>query len=56
MSAFHGVFPYLVSPVAEDGRIDGGVLARLTDDLIKKGVHGVTPRCRRTERASFRLR
>ena len=43
MSAFHGVFPYLVSPVAEDGRIDGGVLARLTDDLIKKGVHGVTP-------------
>lgn len=43
MSAFHGVFPYLVSPVAADGRIDGGVLARLTDDLIEKGVHGVTP-------------
>ncbi len=43
MLAFHGVFPYLVSPVASDGRIDGDVLARLTDDLIKKGVHGVTP-------------
>ena len=43
MSTFHGVFPYLVSPVNSDGRINGDVLARLTDDLIKKGIHGVTP-------------
>ena len=40
---FHGVFPYLVSPVDEQGRIKESVLARLTDDLIDAGVHGVTP-------------
>jgi 4-hydroxy-tetrahydrodipicolinate synthase len=40
---FHGVFPYLVSPVKEDGAIDEPVLARLCDDLIKAGVHGLTP-------------
>ena len=31
---FHGVFPYLVSPVREDGEIDAGVLGRLCEDLI----------------------
>lgn len=43
MSDFHGVFPYLVSPIDEQGRIKTDVLGRLTSDLIKAGVHGVTP-------------
>jgi 4-hydroxy-tetrahydrodipicolinate synthase len=43
MSDFHGVFPYLVSPVDADGTIRNAVLARLCDDLIRKGVHGLTP-------------
>ncbi len=43
MSKFHGVFPYLVSPVDTQGRIKSSVLARLCDDLIKAGVHGLTP-------------
>jgi 4-hydroxy-tetrahydrodipicolinate synthase len=37
------VFPYLVSPVEADGRIRTKVLGRLCDDLIKSGVHGLTP-------------
>jgi len=40
---FHGVFPYLVSPVDSSGEIRTAVLARLCDDLIKAGVHGLTP-------------
>jgi 4-hydroxy-tetrahydrodipicolinate synthase len=40
---FHGVFPYLVSPVDENGAIRQSVLARLVDDLIDAGVHGLTP-------------
>jgi 4-hydroxy-tetrahydrodipicolinate synthase len=43
MPDFHGVFPYLVSPVDPDGTIRGDVLARLCDDLIVSGVHGLTP-------------
>ena len=43
MPDFHGVFPYLVSPVDADGKIRSAVLARLCDDLIKSGVHGLTP-------------
>jgi 4-hydroxy-tetrahydrodipicolinate synthase len=43
MADFHGVFPYLVSPVDPDGHIRTGVLGRLCDDLIKSGVHGLTP-------------
>jgi 4-hydroxy-tetrahydrodipicolinate synthase len=43
MSDFHGVFPYLVSPIDEAGRVKAGVLARLVDDLIEAGVHGLTP-------------
>ncbi len=42
-SALHGVFPYLVSPVDAEGRVKTDVLARLSDDLIAKGVHGLTP-------------
>jgi 4-hydroxy-tetrahydrodipicolinate synthase len=43
MPDFHGVFPYLVSPVDASGQIRNEVLGRLCDDLIKKGVHGLTP-------------
>ncbi len=41
--SFQGVFPYLVSPVHEDGRIREEVLGRLVDHLIRAGVHGLTP-------------
>ena len=40
---FHGVFPYLVSPIRPSGEVDAEVLARLCDDLIGAGVHGLTP-------------
>jgi 4-hydroxy-tetrahydrodipicolinate synthase len=40
---FHGVFPYLVSPIGDAGKVRTDVLARLIDDLIKAGVHGITP-------------
>src|SRR6201997_3125504 len=44
MSAdFHGVFPYLVSPIDTRGRILTDVLGRLASDLIDAGVHGLTP-------------
>ena len=43
MPDFHGVFPYLVSPTDADGKVRTNVLARLIDDLIAAGVHGVTP-------------
>jgi 4-hydroxy-tetrahydrodipicolinate synthase len=44
MADFHGVFPYLVTPVDADGKIRAGVLARLCEDLITTGgVHGLTP-------------
>jgi dihydrodipicolinate synthase/N-acetylneuraminate lyase len=40
---FRGVFPYLVSPIRSDGEVDTEVLARLCEDLIAAGVHGLTP-------------
>jgi 4-hydroxy-tetrahydrodipicolinate synthase len=43
MPDFHGVFPYLVSPIDATGDISESVLGRLCDDLIKSGVHGLTP-------------
>src|SRR5450755_1690898 len=43
MTDFHGVFPYLVSPIDAQGRILTDVLGRLVSDLIKAGVHGLTP-------------
>ena len=43
MSNFHGVFPYLVSPVDADGKVRTDVLGQVCDDLIKAGVHGLTP-------------
>ncbi|PZA13670.1 dihydrodipicolinate synthase family protein [Rhodopseudomonas palustris] len=43
MADFHGVFPYLVSPIDADGRVRADVMGRLCDDLIQAGVHGLTP-------------
>jgi 4-hydroxy-tetrahydrodipicolinate synthase len=43
MDDFHGVFPYLVSPVDPTGRVKDDVLGRLVCDLIAAGVHGLTP-------------
>ncbi|MBN9042578.1 MAG: dihydrodipicolinate synthase family protein [Rhizobiales bacterium 62-47] len=43
MNQFHGVFPYLVSPVDPAGNVRTDVLGRLCDDLIESGVHGLTP-------------
>jgi 4-hydroxy-tetrahydrodipicolinate synthase len=43
MADFHGVFPYLVSPLDASGQIRADVLGRLCDDLIAGGVHGLTP-------------
>lgn len=43
MADFHGVFPYLVSPLDPDGKVRHSVLAKLCDDLVKSGVHGLTP-------------
>src|SRR5829696_1390371 len=39
----HGVFPYLVSPLDEAGKVKREVLARLVEHLIEAGVHGLTP-------------
>ena len=39
----HGVYPYLVSPLDEAGRVNRAVLARLVDHLVEAGVHGLTP-------------
>ncbi len=41
--SFRGVFPYLVSPVDDRGEVKVEVLARLCEDLIEAGVHGLTP-------------
>ncbi len=40
---FHGVFPYVVSPILASGEVDAEVLHRLCDDLIEAGVHGLSP-------------
>ena len=40
---FHGVFPYLVSPVDNAGNIKSSTLIQLCEDLIEAGVHGLTP-------------
>jgi 4-hydroxy-tetrahydrodipicolinate synthase len=42
-AGFHGVFPYVVSPLLPSGEVNATVLARLCGDLIKAGVHGLTP-------------
>ena len=43
MQNFHGVFPYLVSPISPNGQVRVDVLGRLVEDLIAAGVHGLTP-------------
>ncbi|MEP7031700.1 MAG: dihydrodipicolinate synthase family protein, partial [Pseudolabrys sp.] len=43
MADFHGVFPYLVSPIDASGKILTDVLGKLSSDLIEAGVHGLTP-------------
>ena len=43
MQTFHGVFPYLVSPVDGAGRVKTEALGRLASDLVAAGVHGLTP-------------
>jgi len=43
MTDWHGVFPYLVSPMDASGRVLTDVLGRLVTDLIGAGVHGLTP-------------
>jgi len=43
MRTFHGVFPYLVSPLDPSGRVLTDVLGRLAGDLVAAGVHGLTP-------------
>ena len=40
---FHGVMPYLVSPIADDGSVMDGVLARLCTHLIDQGMTGLVP-------------
>ena len=42
-AAFHGVLPYLVSPVSPSGEVMSEVLDRLCRDLIAAGVHGLIP-------------
>ena len=43
MTQFKGVFPYLVSPVSDNGSVDFEVMDKLVNDLIEAGVHGLTP-------------
>src|SRR5260370_9465254 len=43
MQSFHGVFPYLVSPVDGDGLVRPDVLALLAEALRVEGVLGFTP-------------
>ncbi len=40
---FAGIFPYLVTPLDDEGRLKEDVLADLVGHLIRKGVHGFTP-------------
>ncbi|MGI9372889.1 MAG: dihydrodipicolinate synthase family protein [Hyphomicrobiales bacterium] len=43
MADFKGVFPYLISPIDAAGQVKCEVLAKLVDDLVVAGVHGLTP-------------
>ncbi|MEM7319223.1 MAG: dihydrodipicolinate synthase family protein [Pseudomonadota bacterium] len=38
-----GVVPYLPTPLTSDGTVDDQALRKLSDHLIKAGVHGLTP-------------
>jgi len=41
--SFHGVFPYLVTPVDASGRVQERSVERLVRHLVDAGVHGLTP-------------
>ncbi len=44
MTDFHGIFPYLVSPIdAATGRVRERALRDLVDHVIQSGVHGLSP-------------
>ena len=44
MTDFHGIFPYLVSPIdGATGRVRERVLRELVEHLIRCGVHGLSP-------------
>ncbi len=44
MTKFHGIIPYLVSPIDDGtGRVRERVLRDLVDHLIQCGVHGLSP-------------
>lgn len=43
MTEFHGVIPYLPTPLTAEGRVDRAVMTRLCDHLIAEGVHGLCP-------------
>ncbi len=43
LPGWRGVMPYLVSPLNGDGSVASDVLARLIDNLIDAGVHGLSP-------------
>jgi len=44
MTDFHGIFPYLVSPIDEaSGHVREKVLRDLVEHLIQCGVHGLSP-------------
>jgi len=38
---FHGVFPYLVTPLDDRQNVNSAMVFRLCDDLIAAGVHGL---------------
>ncbi len=40
---FHGIIPYLVTPLDAGGHLNKEVLRTLTRHLIARGVHGLTP-------------
>ncbi|WP_294931208.1 dihydrodipicolinate synthase family protein [uncultured Paracoccus sp.] len=40
---FHGVFPYLVTPLDRDGNLREDVMEALVERLIGAGVHGLAP-------------
>ncbi|MFO7856188.1 MAG: dihydrodipicolinate synthase family protein [Paracoccaceae bacterium] len=43
VAPFHGVIPYLPTPIRPDGGVDAEALGRVVEHLIGRGVHGLTP-------------
>lgn len=41
--AWHGVMPYIVTPLDKAGNVNRPVLAKLVDDLVAAGVNGLAP-------------